>query len=97
MPHEPARPYMSHVVDGKVVALPGTLAEIRAALPEEQREEFDREMYNTPLENLVARAIMGWATPQEDRDAAEAALERVRQGDLGGVRGADGEPGRPIT
>ncbi|MGC0418537.1 hypothetical protein [Embleya sp. AB8] len=91
-------PVYTHVsISGGVRVLPNTLGAIRAALPEDRRAEFDAEMYSTPLEHIMRRAILGWAIPPEEQEQAEAAMERVRQGDLSGVRGADGEPGRPVT
>ncbi|MGC0423635.1 hypothetical protein [Embleya sp. AB8] len=82
----------THVVRGEVVTLPGTLGGIRAALPEERREEFDKVVYDTPLEHLVRRVVLDWALPPEAHEEAEEALERVRRGDYTGVVDADGNP-----
>ncbi|WP_406297518.1 hypothetical protein OG948_17890 [Embleya sp. NBC_00888] len=91
-------PIYTHVsVKAGEIVLPNTLGKIRASLPEDQREEFDREMYATPLEHIMRRAILGWAIPEEERVAADEAMERVRHGDLNGVQGADGNPGRPVS
>ncbi|MGC0418536.1 hypothetical protein [Embleya sp. AB8] len=94
---ESERPYRYTTHAGQEIELPRTLGEIRASLPEDQREAFDEEMYSTPLMGIAARAIFGWATPEEDRQAAEDELDRIRQGHLNLVRSANGRPGRHIV
>ncbi|MGW9211240.1 hypothetical protein ACWGR4_30195 [Embleya sp. NPDC055664] len=82
----------THVVRGEVVTLPGTLGGIRAALPEERRAEFDKVVYDTPLDELVRRVVLDWALPPEAHEEAEEAMERVRRGYYTGVVDADGNP-----
>lgn len=43
------------MVGGRTVELPNTLAEIRAALPEERRAEFDKTIGETPLDEANTR------------------------------------------
>ncbi|WP_246127272.1 hypothetical protein [Embleya hyalina] len=61
------------------------LGDIRAALPEERREEFDKVVYDTPRDQFVRRVVLDRALPPEAREEAEEAMERVRQGDYTGA------------
>ncbi|MFI6586457.1 hypothetical protein [Embleya sp. NPDC050493] len=87
------------VVRGEAITLPETLAEIRAALPPDQRDAFDEEMYNTPLDQIERRALLGWALPPEAHEEDEEAAARIRAGDYSGMYDNEGNPverrGRP--
>ncbi|WP_406299164.1 hypothetical protein OG948_28360 [Embleya sp. NBC_00888] len=78
------------VVRGERIELPNTLAEIRAALPEDRRDEFDKVIYETPLDRLERDAILHWALPPEAQEDDEAVHERLKAGDFGDCVDRDG-------
>ncbi|WP_020550186.1 hypothetical protein [Embleya scabrispora] len=91
---DPDRPTITTTIDGRPAELPGTLNDIRAALPEDQRAEFDREIGDAPL-RLVAAIAVHWAIPPEERARIEADADRIRSGDLTGVVDVHGNPVQP--
>ncbi|MET7303423.1 hypothetical protein [Embleya sp. NPDC005575] len=91
---DPDRPTITTTIDGVPTELPGTLADIRAALPADQRDAFDKEINNAALRDLAAIAIH-WAIPPEEHARIQADAERIRSGDLTGVVDAQGRPVEP--
>ncbi|WP_439677812.1 hypothetical protein [Embleya sp. MST-111070] len=91
---DPDRPTITTTVDGVPTELPGTLVDIRAALPEDRRDAFDKEIGNAPLKDLAAIAVH-WAIPPEEHARIDADAERIRSGDLTGVVDTDGNPVEP--
>ncbi|MGC0417612.1 hypothetical protein [Embleya sp. AB8] len=91
---DPDRPTLTTTIDGRPAKLPGTLADIRAALPEDQREAFDKEINNAALLDIAPLAAH-WAIPPDERARIEADAERVRSGDLTGVVDVHGNPVQP--
>ncbi|MET7305032.1 hypothetical protein [Embleya sp. NPDC005575] len=79
-------------VGGRTVTLPNTLAEIRAALPEERRAEFDKTIGETPLDELPRVAVLHYALPDEARAEDDALMDRIQAGDFSGLVNADGTP-----
>ncbi|MFI6977881.1 hypothetical protein ACIBSV_04730 [Embleya sp. NPDC050154] len=79
------------VVRGERIELPNTLAEIRAALPEDRREEFDKVMYETPLDRLERDAILHWALPPEAQEEDEEDARRIKAGDFSFAQWTDGD------
>jgi hypothetical protein len=75
---------------GGVVELPSTIEGIRGALPEEEREDFDREVNSTGARDLLA-VLARWAMriPTAMDSAEEALVSRLRAGDFSGVTFAD--------
>jgi len=82
-------------IRGRTVDLPDTLDEIRAALPEERREEFDRVIGSTPLRRIPHVALMEFALPAEADAEDDEAVARIRAGDFSGLYNADGTPFEP--
>ncbi|MFE5326121.1 hypothetical protein ACFRCG_06970 [Embleya sp. NPDC056575] len=80
------------VVRGERVELPNTLGKIRAALPEERRAAFDEEMYSTPLDQIQARALLGWALPPEADAEDDEAAAQARAGERFGFFDHEGKP-----
>jgi hypothetical protein len=78
------------VVRGERIELPNTLADIRAALPEDRRDEFDKVMYETPLDRLERDAILHWALPPEARKEDEEVHARIKAGDFSDCVDRDG-------
>jgi hypothetical protein len=75
---------------GGVVELPSTISGIRDALPENEREEFDRQVNATgagDLPSLLARWAM--QIPSEQDGEEEALVARLRAGDFSDVTFAD--------
>ncbi|MGC0416684.1 hypothetical protein [Embleya sp. AB8] len=91
---DPDRPTITTTVDGEPAELPGTLNDIRAALPEHRRADFDREIGNAPLRQVAALAVY-WAIPPDERARVEADADRIRSGDLTGVVDVHGNPVQP--
>ncbi|MFI1382269.1 hypothetical protein [Embleya sp. NPDC020886] len=91
---DPDRPTITTTVDGVLTRLPGTLADIRATLPEDQREAFDKEINNAALRDIVAIAVH-WAIPPEEHARIRADADRIRSGDLTGVVDVHGNPVEP--
>ncbi|OPC84487.1 hypothetical protein B4N89_29350 [Embleya scabrispora] len=79
------------VVRGERIELPNTLAEIRAALPEERRAEFDKVIYETPLDQLERRALIDWALPPEAHEDDDEASRRIKAGDFGFAQWTDSD------
>ncbi|MFD5321423.1 hypothetical protein [Streptomyces sp. NPDC127098] len=73
-------------VDGERVELPATIDGIRAALPAQQRGEFDTEVGSTPA-NELPRVLGHWAlrTHPQAWDEVEAEFARLEAGDYSGV------------
>jgi len=72
-------------VDGELVELPGTLAGIRAGLPDDAaRAEFDEAIAHAPLDR-VAMIAARLGLPDRARAEDDAAFERLRAGDLSGL------------
>ncbi|MGW1993377.1 hypothetical protein [Embleya sp. NPDC001921] len=82
-------------VRGKTIVLPDTLDEIRANLPEERREEFDRVIGSTPLRQIAQVALFDFALPDEAHEEDEEQIARLRAGDFSGLHNADGTPFEP--
>jgi hypothetical protein len=78
------------VVRGERIELPNTLAEIRAALPEDRRAEFDKVMYETPLHRLERDAVLHWALPPEAQEEDDEVHARILAGDFGDCVDRDG-------
>jgi hypothetical protein len=73
------------VHDGEPVELPATIDGIRAALPEDRREEFLDEVYAAPASEL--HLLLGhWAleTRPDIRSSDEAFMDRLAAGDFTG-------------
>jgi len=69
--------------DGQEVELPASIDGIRAALPEDRREEFLDEVYAAPADQL--HLLLGhWAleTRPDLRAADEAVMDRLAAGDF---------------
>ncbi|MFF7246362.1 hypothetical protein ACFZBU_20910 [Embleya sp. NPDC008237] len=88
------RPVITTAFQGRTIQLPGTLADIRAALPEDRRAAFDDEINHAPLRQIAAIAVH-WASPPELNAQVEADAARVRSGDMSGLTNADGTPFTP--
>ncbi|MGC0417535.1 hypothetical protein [Embleya sp. AB8] len=88
------RPTLKTTLRGEPIELPGTLADIRAALPEDQRAAFDDEINNVSILSLPTTAAQ-WAMPPEMRDEIEADAARIRAGDFTGLVNPDGTPFTP--
>ncbi|NUU21451.1 MAG: hypothetical protein HOV68_08040 [Streptomycetaceae bacterium] len=88
------RPTLKTVVDGVVVELPGTIADIRAALPEEQRDAFTEAIETAPI-NEVGRIAARWALPPEALAEDDEAFRSLEAGTFIPARYADEEPGDP--
>ncbi|MGX2997043.1 hypothetical protein JNUCC64_22735 [Streptomyces sp. JNUCC 64] len=82
-------PVLRTHIGGRTVDLPASLDSIRAALPEDQREAFDREIGAAPITDVPLIAAR-WSLPPEARDEEEAMLQRLKSGDFGGFTGLDG-------
>ncbi|GLF96892.1 hypothetical protein [Streptomyces yaizuensis] len=85
-------PVLRTRIGGRTVDLPGTLDGIRAALPEGQREAFDRAVGSAPLLDVPLIAAR-WGLPQEARDEDDALADQLRTGDFTGFGDLDDEPG----
>jgi len=83
------RPVIHAIFDGRAVELPGTLADIRAALPEADREAFDKDIGDCSILNLPAVAS-AWAKTPEMVAHDDAIAARVAEGDNAGMFHADG-------
>ncbi|GLF93391.1 hypothetical protein [Streptomyces yaizuensis] len=86
---------LTTVVQGRRVELPNTLGEIRSALPEARREEFDRVIASTPLEQVRLVAVMRFALPDEAQQEDAELAARIEAGDWSGVRNEDGTSYQP--
>ncbi|MFD7547404.1 hypothetical protein ACFV0R_25900 [Streptomyces sp. NPDC059578] len=82
-------PVLRTNIGGRMVDLPASLDGIRAALPADQRDTFDREIGSAPIIDVPLIAAR-WSLPQEAQDEEEAMLQRLRNGDFGGFTGLDG-------
>ncbi|MFJ7422352.1 hypothetical protein ACIQXD_27680 [Streptomyces uncialis] len=73
-------------VHGQEVELPSTIADVRAALAEEQRAAFDTEIGSTPGPDLPLRLAM-WAlrTVPGAVEEMDDQVDRLRSGDYSGV------------
>lgn len=71
-------------VRGERVEFPGTLDDIRAALPEEQRAEFDREIGSAPIMDLPLIAFR-WSYPAEAQAEEDEMVARIKAGDFSDV------------
>ncbi|MGX2995149.1 hypothetical protein JNUCC64_12770 [Streptomyces sp. JNUCC 64] len=80
------------VVDGREVALPSTIAEVRAALPEGQRGAFDAEITTVVGPEIPLRLAL-WAlrTVPGAQEETDAQVNRLRAGDYTGVTFLDDE------
>ncbi|MCX2970107.1 hypothetical protein WDH52_19580 [Streptomyces sp. TRM70308] len=88
MESDPA-PTMTTYVDGQPVAVPATIAAVRAQLGAGDRERFDAEIERTPALQVPA-VLIAWALPPEVRAADEEAFQRLARGDHSGMHpGAD--------
>ncbi|MGW1992676.1 hypothetical protein [Embleya sp. NPDC001921] len=85
------RPVIRAHHNGRVVELPGTLADIRAALPESERAAFDHDIDHAAIDNLPAVAS-AWAKTPEMRAHDDAIAARVAIGDHSGLYNPDGTP-----
>ncbi|MFF7247491.1 hypothetical protein ACFZBU_26685 [Embleya sp. NPDC008237] len=85
------RPVIRAHHNGRVVELPGTIADIRAALPEEERAAFDQDIEQAAVANLPAVAS-AWAKTPEMRAHDDAIAARVATGDHHGLYNPDGTP-----
>ncbi|MEU0690894.1 hypothetical protein [Streptomyces uncialis] len=73
-------------VHGQERELPSTIADVRAALAEEQRAAFDAEIGSTPGPDLPLRLAM-WAlrTVPGAVEEMDDQVDRLRSGDYSGV------------
>ncbi|MFE7132543.1 hypothetical protein ACFVIM_16965 [Streptomyces sp. NPDC057638] len=78
-------------VGGELVTLPGTIAEIRAGLTEEERARFEEEISGAPLAELP-RVAARWALPPAARRADDEVFERLSRGDYTGIVDERGGP-----
>jgi hypothetical protein len=72
-------------VHGEPVELPATIDGVRAALPEDERREFDAEIGRTPAPAL--QQVLGrWAirTHREAAEETEETIRRLQAGDFTG-------------
>ncbi|MFI1827023.1 hypothetical protein ACH41E_11345 [Streptomyces sp. NPDC020412] len=81
-------PVLRTNIGDRAVDLPASLDGIRASLPEDQREEFDREIGSALITDIPLIAAR-WSLPQEARDEDEAMLQQLRNGDFSGFTGLD--------
>ena len=73
-------------VDDQEVRLPSSIAEVRAALPEERRAEFDRELQDVPGPRLTLwLAMRALETVEGAIEEDDRVLARLRAGDYSGV------------
>ncbi|MGC0417222.1 hypothetical protein [Embleya sp. AB8] len=83
-------------IGGRFVDLPGTLDGIRASLPEDRREEFDRAVGSVPLTEVPLVAAR-WSLPPEAIAEDDALVAQLRAGDHSSFVGlhdpGDGRPG----
>ncbi|TDC80192.1 hypothetical protein [Streptomyces hainanensis] len=70
--------------------MPSTIAGIRAALPEGEREAFDQEVCTTDARNLLM-VLARWAMhiPTELDAPEEVLVARLKEGDFSSVTFAD--------
>ncbi|OPC79781.1 hypothetical protein B4N89_01420 [Embleya scabrispora] len=85
------RPVIRAHHDGRTIELPGTLHDIRIALPEHERAQFDHDIAHAHIDNLPAVAS-AWAKTPEMRAHDDAIAARVAAGDNTGLFNADGTP-----
>ncbi|MFI1865238.1 hypothetical protein [Streptomyces jumonjinensis] len=76
-------PVLRTIIGGETVDLPGTLEGIRDSLPEDQRADFEREIWSAPLAEVPLIAAR-WGRPQEAHDEDEALVQQLRAGDFRG-------------
>ena len=89
-----SRPTLKTVVDGVVVELPGTIADIRAALPEDQRAAFTEAIETAPI-NQVGQIAARWALPPEAIAEDDEAFRSLEAGTYIPANYTDEEPGAP--
>ncbi|WP_406296790.1 hypothetical protein OG948_14395 [Embleya sp. NBC_00888] len=77
-------------IGGREVTLPGTIADIREALPEALRADFEREIESVSADELFG-VMASWAlrTPQAHDPDEDALVERLKAGDMTGMKYAD--------
>ncbi|MEU6487751.1 hypothetical protein [Streptomyces sp. NPDC046887] len=82
-------------VHDEEVELPSTIADVRAALPEDQRAAFDTEIGTTPGPDLPLRLAM-WAlrTVPGAIEEMDEQVDRLRAGDYSGVTVLDDHDGK---
>ncbi|MFI7278527.1 hypothetical protein [Streptomyces sp. NPDC049879] len=86
----PAPAGSTTTVHGQEVQLPGTIAAISEALPEEQRAAFEADLRHIPVRGLqqwLVRRALETVPGAEEED--QATLAKLRAGDLSGVTYAD--------
>ncbi|MYW05243.1 hypothetical protein [Streptomyces sp. SID3343] len=83
------RPVIRAHHNGRTIELPGTLADIRAALPADEHAAFDHDIANAAIDDLPAVAS-AWAKTPEMRGHDDAIAAQVAAGDNGGLFNADG-------
>lgn len=71
-------------VRGRRVEFPGTIDDIRASLPAEQRAEFDREIGAAPIMDVPLIAFR-WSYPPEAREEDDEIVARIKAGEFAGV------------
>ncbi|MEU0939328.1 MULTISPECIES: hypothetical protein [unclassified Embleya] len=81
--------FRTHIA-GREVALPGTIADIREALPETDRADFVREIESASADELFG-LMASWAlrTPEAHDPDEDALVERLKTGDMTGMTYAD--------
>jgi hypothetical protein len=87
-----SKPTLKTVVGGVLVELPGTIADIRAALPEHQRAEFTEAIESAPV-NEVGRIAARWALPPEAIAEDDEAFRSLEAGTYTPAAYADEDPG----
>ncbi|WP_439674105.1 hypothetical protein [Embleya sp. MST-111070] len=75
---EPDGRHFRTTVGGRLVVLPATIAGIRAALPEDRRDAFTKEIENTPARDMHL-TLYRWARTPEIEAEDEAAHAWVRE------------------
>ncbi|MBW1601414.1 hypothetical protein JJV70_04690 [Streptomyces sp. JJ66] len=85
---------MTTYVNGQPVAVPATIAGVRAILSDADRAAFDAEIETTPAIQLPATLIR-WALPPEAIRADDEAVARLRAGDFSGCVSLDGDAHHP--
>ncbi|MFI7273958.1 hypothetical protein [Streptomyces sp. NPDC049879] len=86
-------PTLKTVIDGRLVELPGTIAAVRAQLPDADVPAFTHEVENAPADQLTV-ILARWAlraTGADEED--EEVFQRLRAGDHSGCVPADDEAG----
>ncbi|MBW1600050.1 hypothetical protein [Streptomyces sp. JJ38] len=63
-------------IDGREVDVPATIPGIRAALPEERRKEFDRDV-NSATVMTIHQVLRAWMLEAVPDPSADALMDRL--------------------